>query len=87
MRRVKTDLVTSLVRANANASTTRIVPAGVVSSVTIVNVPSSYRRSVVDEATGWIDQCPASGSSSLPNTEGESYRGKQSQSMDPLLDT
>ena len=30
---------------------------------------------------------PASGSSSLPNTEGESYRGKQSQSMDPLLDT
>ena len=55
--------------------------------VSTTSVPGRYRRSVVNDSTGRIDQCPASGSSIRAKSAGLSNRGRQSQSIDPWRST
>src|SRR3954454_18341690 len=65
------------------ASRTRTTPAAVVKVVSITSVPGTYRRSTVYSPAGRMDQCPPSGSRMRAKIASESYRGKQSQSIDP----
>src|SRR3954453_19724057 len=51
--------------------------------VSITSVPGTYRRSTVYSPAGRIDQWPPSGSRMRAKIASESYRGRQSQSIDP----
>src|SRR4051795_8945404 len=65
------------------ASRTRTTPVAVVKVVSITSVPGTYRRSTAYSPAGRIDQWPPSGSRMRAKVASESYRGKQSQSIDP----
>src|SRR3954468_11005603 len=65
------------------ASRMRTTPVGVVNVVSITSEPATYRRSTVYSPAGRIDQCPPSGSRMRAKIASESYRGRQSQSIDP----
>ena len=70
-------------RASKSVSTK--TPVDVVNVVSSTSVRSTYRRVLVHSPLGAIRQCPASGPSSRPNTDGESKRGKASHSTDPAV--
>src|SRR6185312_3360648 len=67
----------------ASASVRVSRPVSVSSSVSRTRVPSRYRRRLARAPAAETDQCPARSSSRRAKTEGESKRGKQSQSTEP----
>ena len=87
MRNADAEPVPAVVRPHRQRVGEHQGAVAVVNVVSSTSVRSTYRRVLVHSPLGAICQCPASRSSSRPNTDGLSKRGKDSHSTEPAVST